>query len=657
MVSMGIAQSTDAQPNKNYKVIVTPDSVSLEIGDTQQFHAYLEFQNGDQEEAEIAWSLTGRGTGDISSDGLFTALEAGMVHVVASHDRKSGKARVIVSGDSSSNQSGGKNRLSLVVEPFSAVVVPGDSVQFNAYLIDSSGIQIDTTFIWHLGDENLGHIDASGLFVAVSEGNSFVFAACGELEGKAQVRVNHGPRDRNRWSEIVVEPGAFLVKIGEQIQYTATLLDTQNNPVDTTFIWTLANEDCGTLSQEGLFTAETKGNSFVYATVGDLSGKAHVVVQDSTHQDNRKIGELFVEPQDTIITVGDVIHYKAIFVYDTGEHADTTVEWSICGRQIGEIDEEGIFTATDIGTGLIRAKINRYVSMARVMVSDPADTASTERDTVRVRFRHQNGESVSDTSGHEGQTVFTFEGLPWPLSMLNGGQVIFPPGSLDENISIDVTMPDFTQYENDSTVSYGDLILNGVAFDVYIGDSCVSPYYFNPPAHLVLPYDTTMLNELGMTADDLWMFFYTSEGELDSMGIFNVVVDVIHNKIYAEVSHFSTLIIAESGSQNTTGLNGSTISLLPSRYCLYPNYPNPFNPETVIRFDVSGDRMQHVRLSIFNILGQEIKVLVNQRTTPGTYRVYWDAMDELGRPLSSGIYIYRLKGEYITLSRRMILLR
>ena len=173
----------------------------------------------------------------------------------------------------------------------------------------------------------------------------------------------------------------------------------------------------------------------------------------------------------------------------------------------------------------------------------------------------------------------------------------------------------------------------------------------------MLPYDSTMLADLGMTPDDLWMFFYTAEEALDSTGIHNVVVDPVNNLIYAEVTHFSTLAIASRSSQNASIISEATDLREPSRLILYANYPNPFNPETLIRFDLSGEKPLHIRLSIFNLLGQEVRVLVNKILDPGMQTLVWDGKDEQGNTMVSGIYIYRLRAGQTVVSRRMVFLR
>jgi hypothetical protein len=85
------------------------------------------------------------------------------------------------------------------------------------------------------------------------------------------------------------------------------------------------------------------------------------------------------------------------------------------------------------------------------------------------------------------------------------------------------------------------------------------------------------------------------------------------------------------------------------------NYPNPFNSATTISYDLS--KSTHIELTIFNILGQKVKTLVNSRQPAGTYQIQWDGSDNSGRNVASGIYLYRLKaGEFVQI-RKMILMK
>ncbi len=95
----------------------------------------------------------------------------------------------------------------------------------------------------------------------------------------------------------------------------------------------------------------------------------------------------------------------------------------------------------------------------------------------------------------------------------------------------------------------------------------------------------------------------------------------------------------------------------PSSSALLGNYPNPFNPGTEIAYRVakSSDAEQvRVRLTIYNMLGQEMITLIDGLQQPGWYSVTWDGRDALGRPVVSGLYICRLQAGALVSSRKML---
>jgi hypothetical protein len=99
--------------------------------------------------------------------------------------------------------------------------------------------------------------------------------------------------------------------------------------------------------------------------------------------------------------------------------------------------------------------------------------------------------------------------------------------------------------------------------------------------------------------------------------------------------------------------------IIPKTYELYQNYPNPFNPMTTIRFDLP--KGASVRLKVYDILGREVKTLVEGDFGPGRYEFEWDGRDVFGNMLSSGVYFYRLEafgeGKSFVETKKMVLLR
>ena len=90
-------------------------------------------------------------------------------------------------------------------------------------------------------------------------------------------------------------------------------------------------------------------------------------------------------------------------------------------------------------------------------------------------------------------------------------------------------------------------------------------------------------------------------------------------------------------------------------FALYPNYPNPFNPSTTIRYRTAQDG--HVTLKIYNTLGQEIRTLVSSVQGAGDHSIQWDGKDSYGNAIASGIYLYRLQAGNFVKSNKMTLMR
>jgi hypothetical protein len=90
---------------------------------------------------------------------------------------------------------------------------------------------------------------------------------------------------------------------------------------------------------------------------------------------------------------------------------------------------------------------------------------------------------------------------------------------------------------------------------------------------------------------------------------------------------------------NVSKVYNNNLNVL-SDYCLQQNYPNPFNPSTIISYQLSA--VSYVRLNIFDMLGKEVAVLVNERKSPGAYKITWDGKTSGGQITSSGVYFYSL---------------
>lgn len=94
---------------------------------------------------------------------------------------------------------------------------------------------------------------------------------------------------------------------------------------------------------------------------------------------------------------------------------------------------------------------------------------------------------------------------------------------------------------------------------------------------------------------------------------------------------------------------------IPNNFIIRQNYPNPFNPSTTITFDLSEDA--NVKISIYDIMGRLIRVLVDQPMTVGSKMINWDGRDDVGNIVSGGAYFYNLKAGDYNQTKKMILLK
>lgn len=97
----------------------------------------------------------------------------------------------------------------------------------------------------------------------------------------------------------------------------------------------------------------------------------------------------------------------------------------------------------------------------------------------------------------------------------------------------------------------------------------------------------------------------------------------------------------------------------PDDFVLLQNYPNPFNPETTVSFQVpnNANGLVNTKVTVFNLLGQRVRILVNAPMNPGVYQVKWNGRDERGITMASGVYLYRLETGVVTKTQRMLLLK
>jgi len=311
-------------------------------------------------------------------------------------------------------------------------------------------------------------------------------------------------------------------------------------------------------------------------------------------------------------------------------------------------------------------------------------------DSVRYYLRNTGGQDlVIDNMAFENGEYFdvAYDGT-FPVTIT--------PGGID---SIDVYwMPEMEGIQRDTLVytsnyTVGDVDAFGRGTDrsVFIADAFNNPP--NPTA-LIGPNDETVLVIDDSNADGstqiIWMnatdpdgypisyllelVFENTTDTLDTVLTTNVfslshaeALDYMEDNgvtslnviwdVYTDDSF--DMVPSSNGPWSLTIDGGSALSVdnntLPEVFALHNNYPNPFNPVTNIGYDIP--ELSNVSIDIYNIAGNKVKTLVSKEHQPGRYKIQWNATNELGAPVATGMYIYKIRANDFVSVKKLLLMK
>jgi hypothetical protein len=111
------------------------------------------------------------------------------------------------------------------------------------------------------------------------------------------------------------------------------------------------------------------------------------------------------------------------------------------------------------------------------------------------------------------------------------------------------------------------------------------------------------------------------------------------------------------GRENSvsTGIEKPANERIPVDYFLSQNHPNPFNPTTTIHFQIP--KPEHVTITVYDILGHQVKELINDDYTPGDHQINWDGTNQLGQAVASGLYIYKINAGNFVQCKKMLMMK
>ena len=456
---------------------------------------------------------------------------------------------------------------------------------------------------------------------------------------------------------IQIEPTEPELVIGDTVVFRAVYWQSDSLAFDTSAVWTVTPDSLGTVDSNGVFVAVAPGECIVEATLDSLSDWISVKI---FLEEDEPIGEepnhLVVLPRDTVITLGMQIPFEVFNPGDStllGAKIDSLVDWSVQGMPVGTVDGDGIFTATGLGFALITAEYENRIGTAFVIVSD--STTDTTMNTITITRSSPSPSSYSVVKELREGENWIMSGLPHPLNILNGCRVYFPVGSLKEDIRIHIDLPGFAVNGPDG-INFGpNGVVGGIDFQVMVNDTVKEPYYFESPLIVGVVYKRGLLTNLGIDPTTLSLYYANTENDsvvFDTSGIAYTTLALDQNRIFSSVAHFSTLAIkGETGTVVRTNDHAQ----VPALYRLNQNYPNPFNPTTTISFMIP--EQTNVTVTIYDILGNRIRTMVDKPLEAGYHQYTWDSKDRSGKTVSAGIYFYQMQTRDFKTTRKMILVK
>ena len=216
-----------------------------------------------------------------------------------------------------------------------------------------------------------------------------------------------------------------------------------------------------------------------------------------------------------------------------------------------------------------------------------------------------------------------------PDNSVDSTEIVITANDIDQEIELEILWESSTDSDGDG-VSYRFILCNGnydasstILIDTMVIDTLLNIPYKN------LVEVAEMLEQT--TVNGQWTVFSTDNIDTTmASDVRDIVIDI----------------------SNALSINEN---LIPEQYALHPNYPNPFNPVTRIEYDLPEDAK--VQLLIYDILGKQVKTLINTSQKAGYKSVRWNGTNSQGRNVSAGMYFYHLRTKGFSKVRKMILLK
>lgn len=440
-------------------------------------------------------------------------------------------------------------------------------------------------------------------------------------------------------NEARVSPNFIKVFRGNSVNFSVHGLDEYFNPVNINMneVDFSLSHDLGEIDQSGKFTAGMEADTGqLYVDYEGAKDTARIIVKTIT--------DIKLSPANVVTDTFRTLSYR-MRAFDLDgiprELALNEVDWKLTDNTVGEIDTAGNFKGKSSGKTRVIASYENSV-----------------KDTADVTVEINEGDALLDSLESFENWTFSGENMNGDSTSINISNEEFIQGKgsfeLQYNFTYDPAELNYIHMNN-------SIPIEGIPDSMFInvktdGEKHHVRYLVSDDNGEKFRIVTKKWAEEAEFFDRLPAAF-SDATEVGHGSFFNfpVTLEKISIKLagggeegetYSGTIYLDNLVVKYPFT--VTSINeGENI---PDKFKVYQNYPNPFNPATNIKFELveSGN----VELSVYDVLGRKIDVLVNEDMNPGSYNVKWHAKN-----LSSGVYFYRLNFEGKIITKKMLLLR
>lgn len=256
------------------------------------------------------------------------------------------------------------------VQPETAELVAGESVQFTAASFDRFDNQTEAEINWKLGPPELGEVDDTGRFSGVRAETGQVSAVYGNVEGTAEVTVVPA-----EVAFLKIIPESIDIRAGGQVSLDTIIEDRFGNEIPGRALWQLSQDSLGTLDDDGAFTGQKAGEGTLIATFEDRVATVPVAVTPGD------LHAIEISPATAEVAAGSALEFAAQGYDPGGNPVSAEVEWSL-SEPVGTLDEAGNLEAEKTGAAEVQARAGDVSAAASVEVvpGEPAEIRLSETE-------------------------------------------------------------------------------------------------------------------------------------------------------------------------------------------------------------------------------------------------------------------------------------